>query len=338
MKTLGGVSNHYAGLKMHWKSDVTYNQIGSRFSIPGIFLLPIDLLTFTFKLLYLKPSLVLLNPSFNRAAFYRDALYLKVASILRFKTIVFFHGWSSSFEDKVNTSVFNKYYGKAAAFIVLAQGFKKKILSWSPQKPTYLSSTKVDNDLLTGFTMDIKPTGHDLIFLGRIQKEKGIYIVLDTFKKIQQEYKTCTLNVVGDGAELNKAITYAKQKNIMNVIFHGRLSGVKLAEVLKNTNINIFPTFHGEGMPTSVLEAMAFGLAVITRPIGGMPDFFEEGKMGYLTTSLDPTDYLKKFKQLLEVEANILSVGKYNFDYAKQHFYASKVAQDLERIFLEVMG
>ena len=91
-------------------------------------------------------------------------------------------------------------------------------------------------------------------------------------------------------------------------------------------------------MPTSVLEAMAFGLAVITRPIGGMADFFEEGKMGYLTTSLDPTDYLKKFKQLLEVEANILSVGKYNFDYAKQHFYASKVAQDLERIFLEVMG
>ena len=338
LSALGGVSNHYIGLKKYWKSKVFYNPIGSRFRIPGFFLFPLDMIIFLLKLLCLRPSLVLLNPSLNRAAFFRDAFYLRIAAILGFKTIVFFHGWNSSFENKVSSWVFDKYYGKANAFIVLASSFKDKILAWSPNKTVYISTTKVEDDLLSGFTMESKPLGFDLIFFGRIQKEKGIYLALDAFKIIQEGCHSSTFHVVGDGAELSNAIAYTKRENISNVIFHGRLHGSKLASILTKANINIFPTFHGEGMPTSVLESMAFGLAILSRPIGGLVDFFEEGKMGHLTTSLDPKDYGKLFKKLASQETTITSIGQYNFAYAKQHFYASKVAKDLELIFQKVTG
>lgn len=49
-------------------------------------------------------------------------------------------------------------------------------------------------------------------------------------------------------------------------------------------DIFFFP-FYGEGMPISVLEAMAFSMPVITRNVGGIKDFFINGEMGFCTDS-----------------------------------------------------
>lgn len=83
-------------------------------------------------------------------------------------------------------------------------------------------------------------------------------------------------------------------------------------------------------MPTSVLEAMAFGLPVVTRPVGGLVDFFEDGKMGYLVESLDATDFAEKVLDLIEGIDKARAMSVYNWGYARQHFLASKVAKELE--------
>ena len=44
-------------------------------------------------------------------------------------------------------------------------------------------------------------------------------------------------------------------------------------------------------MPTVVLEAMAFGLPILTRNVGGLVDFFKNDKMGFITDSLEPKDF-----------------------------------------------
>src|SRR5690554_8211066 len=85
-------------------------------------------------------------------------------------------------------------------------------------------------------------------------------------------------------------------------------------------------------MPTSVLEAMAFGLPIISRPVGGLVDFFEEDKMGYLIESLDPKEYADKIVQLLENNQKMKEIGIYVHIYAKKHFMDSKVALDTQII------
>lgn len=86
-------------------------------------------------------------------------------------------------------------------------------------------------------------------------------------------------------------------------------------------------------MPTSVLEAMAFGLPIITRPVGGLSDFFENEKMGYLVQSLNPNDFAEKIIYLFDNQDSIEEIGEYNYIYAKKHFYASNVALKMESIF-----
>ncbi len=47
-------------------------------------------------------------------------------------------------------------------------------------------------------------------------------------------------------------------------------------------------------------KAMAFGLPVITSPVGGLVDFFENGKMGYMIENLNPADYAEKIEFLIK--------------------------------------
>lgn len=335
LNELGGVANHYKGLKGFWNENIKYNTVGSRKKIPGIFFLLFDLITFFIKCLVFHPDIVLLNPSLGKRAFYRDALFLKITFILKIKTIVFFHGWDNEFEQQLSstTHIFKKKYGTASAFIVLATEFKEVIQSWGIDKPVYLSSTKVDDNLICDFIIENKIYKKNILFLARIIKEKGIYIAIEAFQKIINLYPETELTIVGDGSDLSDIKRIVNELNLTNVLITGALSGESLKEQFCKADIYIFPTFYGEGMPTSVLEAMAFGLPIITRPVGGLSDFFENKKMGYLVHSLNPDDFTEQIISLFNDQENIKEIGKYNYHYAKTHFYASNVALKMESIF-----
>ena len=148
-------------------------------------------------------------------------------------------------------------------------------------------------------------------------------------KILQSKDKDIKFRVAGTGGELEKAKQYAIDNNIA-VDFLGNISGDTLINEFKAANIYILPTTHGEGMPTSVLEAMAFGVPVITRPVGGTCDFFENSKMGELIESLDPKEYAVAIDKYLNNPTFAKEVSTYNHKYAKEHFLASSVAKAIE--------
>lgn len=338
LSLLGGVSNHFLGLENYWSCKFKYNTIGSRFRLNGIILLPFDFLAFMFNILTFNPDLILLNPSLNPKAYYRDSLYLLIAKIFSKKVIVFFHGWDIEFEDKLNKSAQKKRYHRADAIIVLAKSFKNKLLSWGYQGDIFLTTTKVEEAMILDPLPQKNQKKIHLLFFGRIETKKGIFIALDAFKNLYKNNKNITLEVVGSGSELKTAKLYCKSNAIENVTFHGRLSGSELTDVLKKCQINIFPTHHGEGMPTSVLESMAFGHTIVTRPVGGLVDFFKDDKMGYFVQSLKPEDFEKAVVKLLENSKHLSKIEKFNYKFAKKNFTSSVVAKQLEYYFSHVLS
>lgn len=91
-------------------------------------------------------------------------------------------------------------------------------------------------------------------------------------------------------------------------------------------------------MPSSVLEAMAYGLPVITRPVGGLVDFFEPGRMGYLTDSSDPQVLAALLEQLARDPPLRQEIAQYNHAFAGRNFAASVVAERLAEIYRRTMG
>lgn len=336
---LGGVANHYKGLKNYWTEDVSYNFIGGRNGIPGSVILIYDLLKFIFKCMFFQPDVIILNPSLGKTAIKRDAVYLRISKFFNIKTVVFFHGWNKDQEKLIseNPENFKTTFNKADTILVLASEFKEKLKGWGIYIPIKLTTTKVDDSLIGDVDIEAKKYGNTLLFLARIVKEKGIFITLKVFKMIKSVHPEAKLIVAGSGSALQDAKEFVSNNDIPDVEFTGFITGKELIKVYKSSDLYLFPTVHGEGMPTSVLEAMAFGLPVISRPVGGMVDFFEEEKMGYLVESLEPDEYFQKTVNLLGSRELLKKMGQYNHQYAKKNFMASEVARSMEDIFKEII-
>jgi glycosyltransferase involved in cell wall biosynthesis len=342
-----GVSNHYFGLRTYFSKDIIYNQY-----IPGHYIdqyvklkplsrffrlvtVSFDLFKFIVLLIIFRKPVVLLNPSFDRTALKRDLIYLKIAKFMSCKVAVFFHGWDTIYLESVfkNEKKFSPSWGKADAYFVLAAEFKQYLEKLGVETPIHLTTTKV-NDKLIGREIEKKEIQNikTILFLGRVERDKGIFTTIDAFDILSKKYKDIKLRVVGYGKMLEQAKYYSIKMGLNNITFTGPLYGDDLIKEYLMADLYILPTTHGEGMPTSILEAMAFGLPVITRPVGGLKDFFENNKMGYLIESLEPEDYAQHIESLINDINLAKRMSEYNKKYAKEHFLASKVAQKLELI------
>lgn len=337
----GGVANYYAGLRNKFRENILYNYTGGRrnsWLFP--FAMLADYVVFVFKLIRHRPDIVHVNPSLDVTSTFREAGFLLLAKVFRRKVIVFWRGWEPAVADRItarHSGLFRAVFGRADAFIVLAGDFAAVLRGWGIERAIHLETTQVDDDLLRKFRIEEKSYDtRRLIFMARIEKDKGIYETMNAVRDLAG--RNIELVVAGSGPELENARAYAVRNGVDNVTFTGYLFGEDKVDALATADVFIFPTYYGEGMPNCVLEAMAFGLPVITRPVGGLKDFFEDGKMGHMTESMDHRVYVELISGLLDDPGRMRSIGEYNYRYARGRFWASRVAERLEEIYRETHG
>ncbi|MCB0588697.1 MAG: glycosyltransferase family 4 protein, partial [Phaeodactylibacter sp.] len=288
-------------------------------------------------------DLVLLNPSLNPKSFFRDSLFALACSMAGVKFVVFWRGWNWDFEKKVVSRIqpfFRRTFGRADAMISLAREFENRLREYGYQKPTYLETTVVDNfifnfDAESSDTRPTRPEGAEtvMLFLARVEKVKGVYECIDSFHHLQPKYPNTVLNIAGVGGELEAAKQYVAEKGIKNVHFLGWISGKPKARALHDADIYLFPSYHGEGMPNSLLEAMASGLSVITTDVGGIKDFFQPEKMGLYVRPADTAHLEMQMDRLLSSQDFLKKTSAYNATYAREHFTPELVSGRLGQIF-----
>lgn len=335
---VGGVSTHFLGLSKYWSIPFRYVHYGRRKHVPAIFCLLPDLIIYLYQLLVYKPSIVVVNPSFRRFQIYRDGLYLWLADLFGCRVVSFFHGWDFQYSDKIleRPMRFRTLYNKSSLIYVLSSDFQRILLQIGITSPIHLTTTKVTDSLLDDFNIQQKQgVVNNVLYLARADKNKGLMETIRAFEILKVQYPSLRLFICGIGPDLNDAMTYVRDRHISDVSFEGLVQGENLIRQFQRGDIYILPSY-GEGMPTSVLEAMAFGLPIISRPVGGLVDFFENGKMGYLLDSLDPTEYARHIEIFLKDPELTKNVSWYNHQYASAHFLASRVAQSMQKDFDQI--
>lgn len=331
----GGVASFYHGMLNYWNEDVKYNTIGTRKKISGILWMPWDIIKFVLTIVIWRPNVVLLNPSLNAKAIRRDFIYLKIAKFLKTNIVVLFHGFDLEYAKIADKRWMQAHLNDAALIMVLAEQFKNVLSSWGVTTPISLISTKVEDKMLDGYDHKSRSTTiRNILFLSRIEKAKGVYELVKAFEILHRKYDYLQLTIVGNGSELNALINYTKQEKIEGITFTGALDGQARLEAYKNADLFVFPSY-GEGMPTVVLEAMAFGLPIVTRRVGGLCDFFQDEKMGYSTESFDPNEIARLAEKIIENPESGRNMSDFNYIYAEDHFLASKVGKKIESLIAE---
>ncbi len=339
---LGGVSSHINGLKPHWTIDVGHHEYGkNRFNdsrFVAVFKYIWQYITFIFKVI--NYDVVLINPSFRRFQLIRDGAFLLTARLLGKRIIVMFHGFDVNLANEYianNNRLFKWVYNQCEFMYTLYSGFKQQLIQLGITKPIILTTTKVTDSLLTNFDLTCRDGCiKTLLFVARIEETKGIYITIDAFALLKNKYPYLKLIVCGDGTELFNVKNYVKKLGIENVIFTGAISQEQVSDYYKTSDIFILPTYF-EGMATSILEAMAFGLPIVSTPVGGIQDFFIQDKMGKLIESKSSRVYADVIEEYICNNYLVRQISEYNHYYAVEHFLASRVVLRIENDIKEYL-
>ncbi len=286
-------------------------------------------------------DLVHINMSLNTRGVLRDSVFIILTRMLRKRYLVFFHGWDKNFDKKldgISLWLFKRIYLSSRAFIVLAEYFKNRLREWDFRQPIYVESTLVDDDLMKGFDIDasmdkrINEKDKKILFLARIIKEKGIYETIDAIVLLQKKYPGLSLIIAGDGEERVSVDRYVRSHNIQNIVFAGYVTGKNKHDVFQDSYLYCLPSYQ-EGMPGSLLEALSFGLPIITQPVGGIVDFFENGKNGFISERREPALIAQDIETLLVAEDLYRNISLNNYRLGKERYLASAGVKRIENIY-----
>lgn len=342
LKKPGGVANYYNAIRSSLPGNVHYFIRGTRKNasmLKNAFTFVTDYLRLLMTVRHYE--VVLINTSFARSGIIRDALFCLICRMYRKPYIIFFRGWDRQFQQKISGAFLNKLFRStflcASKILVLSSSFADFIRGCGYHRKIVVETTIVDDKLFIGLDIESlvqarEKTVPKLLFLSRLEKNKGILECIEIHKRLNALGFKNELLVAGSGG----AEALLKDDGDTGIIKMGYVSGTSKIDAYRAAHFYLFPSTHGEGMPNSVLEAMMFGLPIITTRVGGIRDFFCDS-MGISTETPDVNVYLEYIVRVLKKQIDVHQVAVNNHRYALEHFSQDVVAERLLKAIYEVV-
>ncbi len=179
---------------------------------------------------------------------------------------------------------------------------------------------------------------------GRLIEKKGLPVTLHAFARFSGQYPNARLTIAGEGPLLSTLQEVARELKIDNrVSFTGFISQEQLRDLFYASHIFMHPSETGsdgnqEGIPNSMLEAMASGLPVFGTEHGGIPEAIENGVSGVLVPEHDHEELGRTLLSAVQDPDFLSRVGRAGADAVAQKFDQRVQVRHLEDVYLHAMG
>ncbi|KAA3664218.1 MAG: glycosyltransferase [Chloroflexi bacterium] len=267
-------------------------------------------------------SSIYITIGLSKGSFLRDCFMIWVASLLRRRVVLHVHsGGYGLFYDEQSTwmkQLIRRTLSKAQAIIVLGELLREQfsfltnaddLLVVVPNALPFDLLPVVDNSIRDIY--DSEPVR--LLYLSNLIEAKGYLDCLEACHILNQRGIPVHLSFCGEfvqhvyGSQWNSA-EEAKENFFERiqaygleefVDYHGVVLGDEKQKILEQSHVLILPTWYPwEGQPISIIEALAFGLPVISTCFRGIPEQIVDGYNGYLVESKQPAQIAEKVEHM----------------------------------------
>jgi colanic acid/amylovoran biosynthesis glycosyltransferase len=183
-----------------------------------------------------------------------------------------------------------------------------------------------------------------LMQAGRLIEKKGLSVTLRAFANFLREYPNAKLTIAGEGPLLGQLQELARELKVDNrVSFTGFISQEQLRDVYQGSHIFLHPSETGsagnqEGIPNSMLEAMASGLPAFATQHGGIPEAIENGGSGILVPEHDHEELARALLSAAQDPDFLSRIARAGAEVVRERFDLRVQAQRLEDVYLRTIG
>lgn len=180
-----------------------------------------------------------------------------------------------------------------------------------------------------------------ILFTARMLREKGVDVIKEAARVLYPEYKDRILFQLCGGLaeEGRKSYVSAEELNSFGdenyFKWLDKRNDVK--ELLQQCHIFIFPSYYGEGLPKSCIEANASGRPIITTDSVGCRDTVRDGYNGYIIPIKDPQALADRLRMLIDNPGQRRMMGQIARKYAEENFSIEDVVRKHLEIYSELM-
>ncbi len=185
----------------------------------------------------------------------------------------------------------------------------------------------------------IKNSKLNILFIGRLEEEKGVWELLQAFCNLRKRYKNLQLTMIGSGSQGEKISDFIKKSSMIRIIELKKIVDYeKMGREYEKADVFVLPSKPTKNWQEQygmvLVEAMATGLPIVASKTGAIPEVLE--KAGILVKPESVIQLTKALFQMIKSERKRIKLGIEARKRAEKLFDHRKTAKKIERIYFSL--
>lgn len=281
----------------------------------------------------------------QRGSFVRKTLALLICKL--FGKYVVFHKHGSEFvalyhtrQNRLTRWLTRWVLRQVNCIVALSESRRQELLTIEPRANVQV----VYNPCLMGISSLSELHHHrekrdkkapiQFLFMGRLGTRKGVYDLIEALHQLKQQrdnlQNEIQVSLFGDGdyKAVETMISNLRLNSVINLSTW--VSGEDKHQVFLNADVLLLPSYN-EGLPMSILEAMSYGMPVISTTVGGIPEAVLNEETGFLINPGDTKALQKAILTFVNKPEQIEAMGEKGWQLANQNFEVKKIVTEFEK-------
>jgi glycosyltransferase involved in cell wall biosynthesis len=277
-------------------------------------------------------EVVHINTSLNPKSYWRDLAYFVVAKLCGARVVYQVHGGS--------LATFGGSFVRWAArlpdvVVVLSQAERERWRAAAPAQLVEALPNGIDCQPYRRYNREAadRDTPLRLIYIGRLAPAKGLLESIEAVRLARSRGIATRLVVAGSGQEEARLRQYVRDSGLSREItFVGPAYGETKARLLSQADVLVLPSY-SEGLPYSLLEAMAAGVVPVVTPVGAIPDVVTDGEHGVLVEPRDAGAIARAIERLSADKAAVARMSAACRKRIASAYSIERVAKDFSELY-----